>query len=125
MAATETVLRYLRPTGARTTAIIVWTLRVIVGAIFIFSGWVKAVDIWGGTYKIGEYLNVWHIALPDSVTALSAGALAMAEFTVGVMLLLGCFRRGRKTYRLIYGGYDYTDIISMDSRPGQRLRMLR
>ncbi len=93
MAATETVLRYLRPTGARTTSIIVWTLRVIAGAIFIFSGWVKAVDIWGGTYKIGEYLNIWHIALPDSVTALAAGALAMAEFTVGVMILLGCFRR--------------------------------
>lgn len=93
MAATEIALRILRPGGTRTTAIIVWTLRVIAGAIFIFSGWVKAVDIWGGTYKLGEYLNVWHIALPDSVTALAAGALAMAEFTVGVMTLLGCFRR--------------------------------
>ncbi len=93
MAATKTVLRFLRPTGAHTTAIIVWILRVIVGAIFIFSGWVKAVDIWGGTYKIGEYLNAWHIALPDSITALAAGALAIAEFMAGVMILLGCFRR--------------------------------
>lgn len=93
MAATENILRILRPTGTRTTAILVWTLRVLIGIIFIFSGWVKAVDIWGGTYKIAEYLNVWHITLPDSVTALAAGALAMAEFMVGVMILLGCFRR--------------------------------
>ena len=54
MAATKTILNILRPTGIRTTAIIVWVLRVIIGAVFIFSGWVKAVDIWGGTYKIGE-----------------------------------------------------------------------
>ncbi len=93
MAAIENVLRQLRPTGTRSTAILVWTLRVIVGAVFIFSGWVKAVDIWGGTYKISEYLGVWHIALPDSVTALAAAALAMAEFLSGVMILLGCFRR--------------------------------
>ena len=89
MAATKTVLRFLRPTGAHTTAIIVWILRVIVGAIFIFSGWVKAVDIWGGTYKIGEYLNAWHIALPDSITALAAGELAIAIFMAGIMILLG------------------------------------
>lgn len=93
MAATKTILNILRPTGIRTTAIIVWVLRVIIGAVFIFSGWVKAVDIWGGTYKIGEYLGAWHIALPDSVIALLAGALAMAEFMAGVMILLGCFRR--------------------------------
>lgn len=92
MAATETILRILRPTGARTTATIVWSLRVIAGAIFIFSGWVKAVDIWGGTYKISEYLETWHIILPESVTALLAGALAMAEFMAGAMILLGCFR---------------------------------
>ena len=93
MAVSELLLQYLRPTGTRTTTITVWTLRVITGAIFIFSGWVKAVDIWGGTYKIGEYLDTWHITLPGSVIALLAGALAMAEFTAGVMILLGCFRR--------------------------------
>ena len=38
---------------------IVWALRIAVGATFIFSGFVKAIDPWGLIYKISEYMAVW------------------------------------------------------------------
>ncbi len=93
MTAAKTISKYLVPSSDRAAAITVWTLRVLVGAVFIFSGWVKAVDIWGGSYKIGEYAAVWGITLPESILALCAGILAMAEFVAGAMIALGCFRR--------------------------------
>lgn len=72
----------------------VWVLRVIIGAIFIFSGFVKAVDPWGFIYKIREYLEVWDVAWVsrESVTV-AAITLAASEFTSGVLLLTGCLRR--------------------------------
>ena len=67
--------------------------RFILGLLFIFSGFVKAVDPWGGAYKILDYFsafeltafNIWAIPL----TFLQAAV----EFGVGVCLLLGIYRR--------------------------------
>lgn len=73
---------------------VVWLLRLIVGAVFIFSGFVKAVDPWGFIYKITEYLDVWCIGWMsrESVTVVAI-TLAIVEFTCGVLLLTGCLRR--------------------------------
>lgn len=72
----------------------VWLLRLMVGAVFIFSGFVKAVDTWGFIYKIREYLEVWGAdwVSRESVTVM-AMTLATVEFTSGVLLLTGCLRR--------------------------------
>ena len=39
--------------------LVVVALRIILGLIFIFSGFVKAVDIWGVEYKIEDYLTAF------------------------------------------------------------------
>lgn len=74
-------------------AIIVALLRVIVGGVFIASGFAKAIDPWGSIYKIGEYLTVWDIAVPHSLMVTAAVGLSTVEFVCGAMLLLGCYRR--------------------------------
>ena len=33
--------------------------RLLVGALFIFSGWIKANDALGFSYKLDEYFNVF------------------------------------------------------------------
>lgn len=73
---------------------VVWPLRLIVGGTFIFSGFAKAVDPWGFMIKINEYLTAWHIDfVPNAAILCVAAMIAMAEFTVGVLLALGCSRR--------------------------------
>lgn len=73
---------------------LVWLLRLAVGAVFIFSGFVKAVDPWGFIYKIREYLDVWDFSLVSRETVtVAAFTVAASEFTSGVLLLTGCLRR--------------------------------
>lgn len=73
---------------------LVWLLRLAVGAVFIFSGFVKAVDPWGFIYKIREYLEVWDISWVSRETVtVAAFTVAAGEFTSGVLLLTGCLRR--------------------------------
>ncbi|MDE7153311.1 MAG: DoxX family protein [Muribaculaceae bacterium] len=71
----------------------VWTLRIVVGALFIYSGFVKLIDLWGFIYKIEEYLGVWGFTMPRSVNLVGAILLSTAEFVSGVMLLTGCYKR--------------------------------
>lgn len=73
---------------------LVWLLRVALGLTFMFSGFVKAVDPWGGYYKFAEYSHVYGF---ESLAQASLGlsfALASLEFMLGVFVLTGSFRRG-------------------------------
>lgn len=74
-------------------SVLVWALRIVVGAVFLFSGFAKAVDPWGGLYKISEYLGVMHIPASREATLILAILLAGAEFLIGAMLAVGAFRR--------------------------------
>jgi uncharacterized membrane protein YphA (DoxX/SURF4 family) len=77
----------------RLQTILVWSLRIVVGSLFIFSGLVKAIDPWGGIYKITEYFAVMHIDVTRESALVLACLLACSEFVAGVLLLLGAFRR--------------------------------
>ena len=79
-----------------------WSLnvvaRVVVGLVFIFSSFVKGVDPMGTSFKITEYLTAWSFfgmsfdwLVP--MATFMAMALIVVEFTIGVMLLFGAFRR--------------------------------
>lgn len=71
----------------------VWIFRLAIGALFIMSGLVKAIDIWGVVFKFGDYFTVWDISVPNSLSVLGAMALSSAEFVLGAMVAFGCFRR--------------------------------
>ena len=69
--------------------------RFILGATFVFSGFVKAVDPLGTYYKIQDYLAAFGMQqlLPDIMPLLMSVLLAVLEFAVGMHLLLGIKRR--------------------------------
>ena len=72
---------------------VVWGLRIVTGALFVMSGLVKVVDLWGFVFKIEEYLNVWGIVQPRSVVLMAAMLISGWEFVFGALLLAGCYKR--------------------------------
>ena len=72
---------------------VVTLLRLVIGILFIASGFAKAVDPWGSVYKIGEYLAVWGWDFSHSMLVSASVGLSALEFLCGMMLFLGCYRR--------------------------------
>ena len=68
-------------------------LRLVVGGVFAFSGFAKAIDPWGSVYKFSEYLSAFGLADLDwslLFLAISAGTI---EFALGVFMIFGIYRR--------------------------------
>lgn len=72
---------------------LIWVMRVLVGGIFILTGFVKSIDPWGSYYKIGEYLQAWGWEIPSQLVVIAAYLLGGVEFVLGFLLLLGCYQR--------------------------------
>ncbi|MDE5688955.1 MAG: DoxX family protein [Paramuribaculum sp.] len=71
----------------------VWIARLIIGGVFVVSGFAKADDLYGFIYKIEEYLEVWGWIQPRSLVLVGAMALSAMEFLLGAMLAMGCYKR--------------------------------
>ena len=69
--------------------IVLLILRLVVGAVFIFSGLSKAIDPLGGAYKINEYLTAWGLSFPDWVSLTGSILLSAFEFLLGMSILFG------------------------------------
>jgi uncharacterized membrane protein YphA (DoxX/SURF4 family) len=67
--------------------------RVVTGTVFVFSGFVKAVDPMGFGIKLGEYLSSFGLLGVKDAAMLAAVTMITVEFTAGICLLLGAFRR--------------------------------
>ena len=65
--------------------------RLIVGSVFIFSGFVKAVDPLGFQYKLQDYFEAFGVGswFPPIIPLLIAIAVAVVEFSIGVSMFLG------------------------------------
>ena len=74
--------------------IIVNLCRVLVGALFIFSGFVKADDPLGFSYKLSEYFDAFGIDkfFPDPSSIYLSMLICVFEMFVGICLLIGVFR---------------------------------
>lgn len=67
--------------------------RLLLAAVFLFSGFVKLNDPVGMSYKINDYLQVIDIIPADSISTIMAVVLGFVEFMLGIYLLLGLSRR--------------------------------
>lgn len=79
------------------------TCRFLLATLFIFSGFVKAVDPLGSFYKIQDYLAAFGIIswFPTYLPLLFAIILSSAEFCVGVFLFFGVRRKIASTLALL------------------------
>ena len=68
--------------------------RFVLAGVFIFSGFVKAIDPLGTQYKIQDYLDALGLteAFPDFFPFLASVLLGMMEFCLGVYLFFGIRR---------------------------------
>ena len=75
----------------------------MLATLFIFSGFVKAVDPLGSFYKIQDYLAAFGIIswFPTYLPLLFAIILSSAEFCVGVFLFFGVRRKIASTLALL------------------------
>ncbi|MCU0362309.1 MAG: DoxX family protein [Bacteroidales bacterium] len=63
--------------------------RVVVGLVFIFSGFVKAVDPLGSAYKFDDYFSAFNLGFLELAALPLAILLCTAEFVAGVSVLAG------------------------------------
>lgn len=77
--------------------------RFLLGALFIFSGFVKAVDPLGSFYKIQDYLTAFGMIswFPSYLPLFFGVALSAVEFCAGVFLFLGIRRKVAATLALL------------------------
>jgi uncharacterized membrane protein YphA (DoxX/SURF4 family) len=65
------------------------TSRILVGVIFIFSGFVKDIDPMGSTYKFIDYFEAFHLSFLNFIALPLAILLSTGELVIGINLLLG------------------------------------
>lgn len=63
-------------------------LRILLGMVFIFSGFVKGVDPLGTAYKIEDYMIVYGAQWAEPLALVLSIVLCALEFSLGVYLLL-------------------------------------
>ncbi len=73
--------------------ILVEVCRVLLGLLFIFSGFVKAVDPLGSAYKFHDYFMAFSMPFLEPLTLPASFILSAFEFALGICILLGAYRK--------------------------------
>jgi len=63
--------------------------RILLGATFIFSGFVKGIDPWGSTYKFIDYFFAFNMSWMEPAAFTLAILQNTAEIVIGVALVFG------------------------------------
>lgn len=61
--------------------------RIALGAVFVFSGFMKCIDTWGTAQKVGDYLTAFGFDWMLGMKVVLAIALSAFELTMGLMLV--------------------------------------
>ena len=67
--------------------------RWLLGVVFIFSGFVKAVDPLGSAYKFSDYFNAFGLGFLEATALPLAIVLSSFELVLGMALILGYHKR--------------------------------
>ena len=62
-------------------------IRIVVGALFIFSGLIKANDPLGLAYKMDEYFAIWHWGWASAFSLPLSIGMNILEIVAGIALL--------------------------------------
>lgn len=98
----------METTDKKHIAVKIWAnvSRLLLGCVFVFSGFVKAIDPLGFLYKLQDYAEAFGLIslIPSPTTTLfiSGMLLAVIEFSVGVFLLLGIRKRMSNYFVLLF-----------------------
>ncbi len=84
--------------------------RIILGIVFIFSGFVKAVDPLGSAYKFADYFTAFKLGFLEFFALPLAILLAAFELVLGITLILG-YRR-KIIYWLLLGFMLFFTILT-------------
>lgn len=87
------------------TQIALWTSRILFGFTFLFSGFVKAVDPMGSSYKFVDYFRAFDLTFLNDIAIPLAIILAALEFTIGASILFGSYRKTSAWAALIFMGF--------------------
>lgn len=76
--------------------------QIILGLVFIFSGFVKGIDPYGLTYKITDYLVAFHWDALIPFAFFFSIFLSFAEFAIGVALISGFAKQMASLFALLF-----------------------
>ncbi|MFV0365366.1 MAG: BT_3928 family protein [Mangrovibacterium sp.] len=92
--------------------------RILLGVLFIFSGFVKGVDPVGVSYKFMEYLQAWHFEVFTPLALFFSCLLCLIEFGLGVALLTNVWRKAVAWKVLVLMSFfTVTTFISVLTNP--------
>lgn len=78
------------------------TLRVILGLVFVFSGFVKLTDPWGLALKLNEYFQVMGFEFLSFAKLPLSMFISSIELTVGACLVVGISRRAMSFVAMVF-----------------------
>ena len=79
--------------------------RILLGATFIFSGFVKGVDPWGSTYKFIDYFTAFNMLWMQPTAFTLAVLQNTVEIVIGVALVLGLRMKETSWAVLLFMGF--------------------
>lgn len=79
--------------------------RILVGILFIYSGFVKGVDPLGSDYKFTDYFNAFGMSWMGVTALFFSFLLSMAEFLIGLCLFLNIKTRIASWGALLFMGF--------------------